>query len=71
MDKIAVLIPCYNEAKTIEPQETNLPDYYTENKTCIDIEENNTSNKIAKNVFNYTDKSDYTYGGYQDYPEQP
>ena len=66
-----VLNELYNEAKNIESQETNLPDYYTENQTCIDIEENNTSNKIAKNVFNYTDKSDYTYGGYQDYPEQP
>lgn len=65
-----ILDELYNDTKTTEPQETNIPNYYNENSDCQKNKTNNISNKIAKNVFNYTDHSDYTYGGYQDYPEQ-
>lgn len=66
-----VLDELYNDAQHVDPQEANIPNYYKEDINCQENKTNNISNKIAKNVFDYTDQSDYTYGGYQDYPEQP
>lgn len=41
--------------------ESNLP-AYTKEITCEENEINNLTNKIATGIYNYKDKSDYTYG---------
>ncbi len=51
-----------------EPEESNLPTF-TKEIQCDKNEFNKLTNKLANNIYTYTDKSDYTYGGYQDYPE--
>lgn len=45
------------------------PEYYKEkDNKCDESAYNELTNKIAKGIYAYPDKADYTYGGYQDYP---
>lgn len=48
-------------------EESNLPTYTKEVK-CDENQFNKVTNKIAKGMYQYQDESDYTYGGYSDYP---
>jgi hypothetical protein len=50
-------------------EETNLPSY-TKEIPCEENTWNNSTNKIANNIYTYKDNADYTYGGYQDYPSE-
>jgi hypothetical protein len=58
----------YDNKYTPDPQESKLPSY-TKEVPCEENTWNNTTNQIANGIFTYHDEADYTYGGYQDYPE--
>lgn len=53
---------------TDDLQESHLPEYDKENAECQENQLNNLTNQLAKNIYQYTDQADYTYGGYNTYP---
>lgn len=46
----------------------HVPEYSEENSNCQDTNLNQGTNRIAKNIYDYIDNADYTYGGYNTYP---
>lgn len=47
---------------------SHLPAYDKENINCEENVMNKTTNRLAKNIYEYLDQADYTYGGYNTYP---